>query len=61
MSRTIEQKDGRVIETIKSMDECLFLWNGMCCDDRSVEFASNPGEKCKSCAMFTTDDGVINR
>lgn len=57
MSRWIEQKNGKVVETIAHMDECYWLWNGMCCNDKSAAFAEH-GD-CEFCPHFTEEDGIV--
>ena len=61
MSRNIVQRDGKVIETIESMEDCQYLWNEMCCDDRSGYFTYCPKEHCKKCSLFTKEDGIIEK
>ena len=61
MSRNIEQVNGEIIETIADMTECKNKWNDLCCDDRSAEFATRPGNYCDLCPFFTREDGNVNR
>lgn len=57
MSRWIEQKNGKIVESIADMDECYWLWNSTCCNDESAAFAEC-GD-CEFCPNFTKEDGIV--
>lgn len=64
MSRYIEEKDGKTITTIEDMDKCKWLYNEICCHDKS-EFLANypyPSTMCenkKICKYFEKEDGKV--
>ena len=60
MSRRIRQVEGKVFETISSMDECLYKWNNVCCNDSSIAFAMPIDSYCEVCQSFTKEDGRID-
>lgn len=62
MSRTItvDAEYKIVKEEIASMDECLYLCDDVCCNDRCDqlgEFVDK--EYCKKCPHFQKEDGII--
>lgn len=64
MSRWIDQKNGKIVETIADMEQCYWLWNEMCCNDSSDLFADYPYAfveegYCKKCPFFTKEDGSL--
>ena len=62
MSRWADtREDGGIREEIASMDECKWLINEVCCNDKSNECCDFPHlEYCKyRCPHFTEEDGVI--
>lgn len=62
MSRWIEDVDGVIKEEIKSMEECRYLYNEVCCNDRSdllADFVDS--EYClHRCPLFAKEDGIID-
>lgn len=63
MSRWME-KDGKgnILQGIISMDECRYLIDGVCCNDKSEQCCDfpHPEEYCaKRCPFFTKEDGII--
>ena len=63
MSRWADtREDGGIREEIASMDECKWLINEVCCNDKSNECCDypHPEEYCKKrCPHFTKEDGII--
>lgn len=63
MSRWMERgSDGTIRQGIISMDECRYLIDEVCCNDKSQQCCDfpHPEEYCaKSCPFFTKEDGVI--
>lgn len=63
MSRWMEKgSDGIILQGISSMDECRYLINEVCCNDKSDQRCDfpHPEEYCaKRCPHFTKEDGII--
>ena len=62
MSRWMEtDKDGTIRQGILSMDECRYLIDEVCCNDRSEQCCDFPHrEYCSQrCPHFTEEDGKI--
>ena len=63
MSRWMEKdSDGTIRQGIISMDECRYLIDEVCCNDKSEQCCDfpHPEEYCaKHCPHFTKEDGVI--
>lgn len=64
MSRWIEvdHENGIVKEEIKSLEECRYLYNEVCCNELSDCVADYPdGEYCqRRCPHFAREDGIID-
>ena len=61
MSRWMEQSsDGTIRQGIISMDECRYLIDEVCCNDKSDQCCDFPHEEyCQRCPHFTKEDGVL--
>lgn len=62
MSRWIQKdEDGSITQGIVGMDECRYLVDEVCCNDRSEQCCDFPHpDYCKTrCPHFTEEDGVI--
>ena len=55
MSRQLTTENGKVKETIKNPDECIWLYDEMCCNDSSEWLADFPHEFCSKCRYFTKE------
>lgn len=57
------EKDGNgiILQGIISMDECRYLIDEVCCNDKSEQCCDFPHEEyCKQrCPHFTKEDGII--
>lgn len=59
MSKWIEEKDGRIITTIADMEECSYMYNEICCNDKSELCRGYPRkEKCTECPLFEKEEGL---
>lgn len=58
MSRWIEEKDGKTIITIADMEQCKWMYNEICCCDKSDEVADYPYH-CDTCKYFEKEDGKV--
>ena len=63
MSRWLDKVGSSVYhEEINSMDECRWLINEVCCNDKSDMCCDFPHEDyCKRCVLFTKEDGIIEK
>lgn len=64
MSRYIEsfQENGKTIyhEEIADLEQCRWMYNEVCCNDKSELCADFPLEgDCRICLYFEKDNGVI--
>ena len=63
MSRWMKEgSDGVIQQGIISMDECRYLIDEVCCNDKSQQCCDfpHPEEYCaKLCPFFTKEDGKI--
>ena len=63
MSRWLEEdRNGVYHEEVNSMDECKYLINEVCCNDKSEQCCDfpHPEEYCaKRCPHFTKEYGII--
>ena len=62
MSRWMDEgDDGEIRQSISSMDECRYLINEVCCNDKSDQCCDfPPPDYCKSrCPHFTKEDGTL--
>lgn len=55
MSRQLHSENGKPKESIKNPDECIWLYNEVCCNDSSEWLADFPHELCKECRYFTKE------
>ena len=55
MSRQLTTENGKVKETIKNPDECIWLYDEVCCNDSSEWLADFPHEFCSKCRYFTKE------
>lgn len=53
--------DGNIRQGIVSMDECRYLIDEVCCNDKSEQCCDFPNEEycAKHCPVFTKEDGII--
>lgn len=56
-----EGDDGEIRQSISSMDECRYLINEVCCNDKSDQCCDFPHpDYCNSrCPHFTKEDGTL--
>lgn len=62
MSRYIEEKDGKTITTIEDMERCKWLYNEICCHNKSEFLSKYPSIMCenkKTCKYFEKEDGKV--
>ena len=61
MSKWVEElPDGEYNVTIADKDSCKYMYNEVCCNDRSPWCCSYSfGDICKGCELFEKEDGVI--
>lgn len=62
MSRWLEDDiNGNLIQVLRSMDECRYLIEDVCCNDKSEQCCDFPHpEYCeKRCPHFTEEDGLL--
>lgn len=60
MSRSIEERNGRIVQTIWDMDECKHLINEVCTNPDSDECCDYPHpELCARCPYFEEEDGIV--
>lgn len=63
MSRWLEDDGhGGYCEELANIDECRYLINEVCCNDKSDQCCDfpHPEEYCaKCCPYFTKEDGII--
>lgn len=55
MSRQLKRENKKITETPKNENECIWLYNEVCCNDSSEWLADFPHEFCKSCRYFTKE------
>lgn len=60
MSRWIEEmEDGKLKEEIADMDECSWMYNEVCCNDKSPHCADFPSEEiCEKCPLFKKETNI---
>ena len=53
--------NGHYLTEILSMDECKYLVDEVCCNDKSEQCCDFPADEyCKNrCPFFTKEDGII--
>lgn len=59
MSRWVEDKNGRLQESIAFMDQCRYLYNDICCYENSEYLGLDVSKECETCLLFTKEDGII--
>lgn len=61
MRSIVKNDDGTYTTTILSMDGCKYLYEDVCCNDKSEFVADFPDQKkdCVECKFFEKEDGVV--
>lgn len=55
MSRQLTNENGKLKENPKNEDECIWLYDEVCCNADSEWVADFPHEHCKRCKNFTKE------
>ena len=57
MSKWLEKMgDGRYKVILADLDGCKYMYDEVCCNDRSEWCCDYPGEDCKACKLFESED-----
>lgn len=57
MSRQLHRENDKLHERVKNPDECVWLYDEVCCNDSSEWLADFPKEFCKQCRYFVKERG----
>lgn len=55
MSRQLTNENGKLKENPKNENECIWLYDEVCCNADSEWVADFPHEHCKRCKNFTKE------
>ena len=55
MSRQLSRENGTIKEIIKNADECVWLYDEVCCNADSEYVADFPMDYCRKCKHFTKE------